>query len=102
MVCLLSKLTADQKLQGYNQILDGMIIEKLVNKQSADITVTKDEVDAQLAKIKAQFPSEDVFESEMKKSGLTMEQFTCKPEALHSPEHVDAGASSGKGHRDRG
>ena len=71
-----SKLTADQKLQGYNQILDGMIIEKLVNKQSADITVSKDEVDAQLAKIKKQFPSEDVFESEMKKSGLTMDKFT--------------------------
>jgi peptidyl-prolyl cis-trans isomerase C len=70
-----SKLTADQKLQGYRQILDGMIIEKLIDKQAASVAVSKDEIDAQLAKIKQQFPSEEVFESEMKKSGLTMAQF---------------------------
>ena len=70
-----ANLTTDQKMQGYNQILDGMIIEKLVDKQAADVKVSQDEVDAQLAKIKQQFPSQDVFESEMKKSGLTMDQF---------------------------
>jgi peptidyl-prolyl cis-trans isomerase C len=71
-----SSLTADQKLQGYNMILDGMIIEKLVDKAAANVKVSQDDLDAQLAKIKAQFPSEQVFESEMKKSGLTMDQFT--------------------------
>lgn len=70
-----ASLTADQKLQGYSQILEGMIIEKLVDKQAADVKVDQAEVDAQLAKIKAQFPSEDVFQSEMKKSGVTMDQF---------------------------
>ena len=70
-----TKLTADQKLQGYRQILDGMIIEKLVDKQAANIQVSSEETDAQLAKIKKQFPSEEVFQSEMKKSGLTMDQF---------------------------
>lgn len=70
-----SNLTADQKLQGYRQILDGMIIERLVDKQAADVKVSQDEVDAQLAKIKKQFPSEEVFESEMNKSGLTMDHF---------------------------
>jgi peptidyl-prolyl cis-trans isomerase C len=68
-------LTADQKLQGYRQILDGMIMEKLVNKQAAAIAVDQTEIDAQLAKIKAQFPSEAVFQAEMQKSGLTMDQF---------------------------
>jgi peptidyl-prolyl cis-trans isomerase C len=68
-------LTADQKLQGYREILSGMIIEKLVDKESANVQVSKEELDAQLAKIKAQFPSEEVFQSEMKKSGLTMDQF---------------------------
>lgn len=71
-----ASLTADQKMQGYAQILDGMIIEKLVDKQAADIKVSQEDIDAQLAKIKKQFPSEEVFESEMKKSGLTMDQFT--------------------------
>ena len=68
-------LTAEQKLQGYNQILDGMIMEKLVNKQAANIAVDETEIDAQLAKIKSQFPSEAVFEAEMKKAGLTIDQF---------------------------
>jgi len=70
-----AQLTADQKLQGYHQILDGMIMEKLVNKQAANIAVDETEIDAQLAKIKSQFPSEDVFAAEMKKAGLTIDQF---------------------------
>jgi peptidyl-prolyl cis-trans isomerase C len=69
-------LTAEQKMQGYRQILDGMIMEKLVDKQAAAVTVDKSEVEAQLTKIKSQFPSEAVFQSEMKKSGLTIDQFT--------------------------
>jgi peptidyl-prolyl cis-trans isomerase C len=69
-------LSADQKMQGYRQILDGMIMERLVDKQAAAIQVDKADVDAQLAKIKSQFPSEDVFLGEMKKSGLTLDQFT--------------------------
>ncbi len=68
-------LTADQKMQGYRQILDGMIMEKLVDKQAAAVKVDQTEIDAQLAKIKSQFPSEEVFQAEMKKSGITMDQF---------------------------
>jgi len=68
-------LTADQKMQGYRQILDGMIMEKLVDKQAAAVKVDQAEIDAQLAKIKSQFPSEEVFQAEMKKSGITMDQF---------------------------
>jgi peptidyl-prolyl cis-trans isomerase C len=69
-------LTSDQKLQGYRQILDGMIMEKLVDKASAGMKVDQAEIDAQLAKIKSQFPSEQVFQDEMKKAGLTAEKFT--------------------------
>ena len=69
-------LSSDQKLQGYRQILDGMIMEKLVDKASAGIKVDQADIDAQLAKIKSQFPSEQVFQDEMKKAGLTAEKFT--------------------------
>jgi len=69
-------LSAEQKMQGYRQILDGMIMEKLVDKQAAAVAVDKSEIEAQMAKIKSQFPSEAVFEAEMKKSGLTIDQFT--------------------------
>ena len=41
-------LTPEQKMQGYCQILDGMIMEKLVNKQAANVPVEKAEVEAQL------------------------------------------------------
>ena len=71
-----SKLTGDQKLQGYHQILDGMIMEKLVDKQAAKIEISKEELAAQLDKIKKQFPTEDLFKSEMQKAGLTIDQFT--------------------------
>ena len=67
-------LTSEQKLQGYREILDALIMKKLVAKQSAAIKVDKAEVDAQLAKIKSQFPSEDVFQAEMKKAGKTLDQ----------------------------
>lgn len=69
-------LSAEQKLQGYRQVLDAMIAEKLVNKQAVSTPVAKEEIDAQVDKIKKQFPSEEVFLGEMKKSGLTLEQFT--------------------------
>jgi peptidyl-prolyl cis-trans isomerase C len=70
-----AQLTPDQKLQGYRQILDGMIMEKLVDKQAASVKVDPSEIDAQFTKIKSQFPSEQVFQDEMKKAGLTPEQF---------------------------
>jgi len=70
-----ASLSADQKLQGYSTILQGMIDDKLLEKQSADIKISQEEVDAQIAKMKQQFPSQEVFESEMKKAGLTMDQF---------------------------
>jgi len=69
-------LTAEQKMQGYRQMLDGMIMDKLVDKQSADVQVSKEEVDAQLAKMRGQFPSEEAFLSEIKKSGMTLDQIT--------------------------
>lgn len=70
-----ASLTADQKLQGYRQILEGMIMEKLVDKQAASIKLDQADIDAQLAKIKGQFPSEEAFQAELKKSGLTIDQF---------------------------
>jgi peptidyl-prolyl cis-trans isomerase C len=70
-----AQLTPDQKLQGYRQILDGMIMEKLVDKQAAALKIDDVEIDAQLAKIKSQFPNEQVFQDEMKKAGLTADQF---------------------------
>jgi len=69
-------LTADQKLQGYHQILDALIMEKLVDKKSTGTDATDAEVSAEIEKIKKQFPTADAFNAELKKSGQTMDQFT--------------------------
>ncbi len=69
-------LTADQKIQGYHQILDALIMEKLVDKKSTGTEVSDAEVHEEIEKIKKQFPTPDAFSAELKKSGQTMDQFT--------------------------
>jgi len=69
-------LTSEQKLEGYRQILDELITEKLVTKAAAGITVPQSEVDAQIAKIKAQFPSDEDFSKQLANVGQSPEQLT--------------------------
>jgi peptidyl-prolyl cis-trans isomerase C len=69
-----SDLTPEQKVEGYRQILDELITEKLVNKAAAGINVPQAEVDAQIAKIKAQFPSDEDFSRQLAQVGQTPEQ----------------------------
>ena len=71
-----SDLTPEQKLEGYRQILDELITEKLVNKAAAGITVPQADVDAQIAKIKAQFPSDEAFSKQLSQVGQTPEQLS--------------------------
>ena len=71
-----SDLTPEQKLEGYRQILDELITEKLVNKAAAGITVPQADVDAQIAKIKAQFPSDEDFSKQLTQVGQTPEQLS--------------------------
>lgn len=65
-----SKLSDDQKLAGYHKLLDDMITEKLLQAKSADIKITDADVDAELEKIKKNFPSEDAFKNQLKQAGL--------------------------------
>ena len=69
-------LTAEQKMEGYRQILDELITEKLVSKASAGITVPQSEIDAQIAKIRAQFPTEEDFSKQLAQVGQTPEQLS--------------------------
>ncbi|MFI0347375.1 MAG: peptidylprolyl isomerase [Chthoniobacterales bacterium] len=79
-----STITADQKLQAYRQILDSLIVEQIVNKKSASVQVSDADVAAQIEKIKKQFPSEEVFNAELKKSGKTMDELTANvKKSLH-------------------
>ncbi|HEX8312073.1 MAG TPA: peptidylprolyl isomerase [Chthoniobacteraceae bacterium] len=62
----------EQKLGAYNMVLEDLIAEKLINKRSADIQITDDEVTATLKRFTGGAPDEQVKE-QIEKSGRTME-----------------------------
>lgn len=67
-------LTADQKLSGYRQILDELIMDKLVAKAASGIEVSDDEVSAEIDKLKKQFPSEEAFNEQLAQAGQSPEK----------------------------
>lgn len=69
-------LSADQKLNGYRQILDELIMDKLVAKAAAGEVVSDEEVNAEIAKLKKQFPTEEAFQAQLKEAGQTPEKLT--------------------------
>ncbi len=69
------ELSAEQKIAGYREILDALIIDKLVGRKASSVEVPDAEVDAEIARVKAQFPSEDVFKAEMAKANETDASF---------------------------
>ena len=69
-------LTAEQKMDAYRQILDDLIIDKLITKAAADVQVDQEEVNAELAKIKTQFPSEEEFAAQLATTGQTPEKLS--------------------------
>jgi peptidyl-prolyl cis-trans isomerase C len=80
-------LTSDQKMEGYRQLLDELITEKLVTKAAAGITVPQSEVDAQIAKIKAQFPSEEDFSKQLAQVGQSPEQLSDTIKKMLQQQH---------------
>lgn len=63
-----------QRLAGYRQILNDMIMEKLVEGKSSDVSVPEDEVSEEMNKIKSQFPSEDAFKQQLERIGESPEE----------------------------
>jgi len=68
-------LTAEQKMAGYREILDELIVDKLVSRKASSVDVSDTDLQAELARVKSQFPSEDVFKAEMTKAGETESSF---------------------------
>jgi len=67
-------LTNEQKLGAYNQLLQELIMDKLVAGAAAGEKVTDADVDAEIAKIKKQFPDEKIFDEQLKQAGQTPEK----------------------------
>ena len=60
-----------QQLGGYTQLLQDLIMDKLVAEAASTEKVSDADVDAELAKIKGQFPDDKAFQEQIAQSGMT-------------------------------
>ncbi|MGA0849609.1 MAG: peptidylprolyl isomerase, partial [Chthoniobacterales bacterium] len=68
-------LTADQKMAGYREILDELIVDKLISRKASSVEIKDADLETEIGRVKSQFPSEDVFKAEMTKAGETESSF---------------------------
>ncbi len=68
-------LSADQKMAGYREILDELIVDKLVSRKASSVEVKDADIDAEIKRVKSQFPSEEVFKAEMAKANENESSF---------------------------
>lgn len=64
-----------QKMVGYREILDELITDKLVSRKASSIEIKDEDLKAEVDRVKGQFPSEEVFKSEIEKAGETEATF---------------------------
>lgn len=67
-------LNPQQQIGGYTQLLQDLIMDKLVAEAAASEKVTDADVDAELAKIKGQFPDDKAFQDQIAQAGMTPEK----------------------------
>ena len=67
-------LDPQQQIGGYTQLLQDLIMDKLVAEASGSEKVTDADVDAELAKIKGQFPDDKAFQDQLAQSGMNPEK----------------------------
>jgi len=67
-------LTPEQKMNGYRQILDELIMDTLVAKAAADEIISDTDINAEIAKLKKQYPTEAAFQAQLKDAGQTPEK----------------------------
>lgn len=68
-------LAPDQKMAGYREILDELIVDKLISRKASSVEIKDADLEAEIKRVKGQFPSEDVFKAEMAKAGETDSSF---------------------------
>jgi serine/threonine protein kinase/parvulin-like peptidyl-prolyl isomerase len=68
-------LTVDQKMAGLREILDELIVDKLVSRKAVFVDIEDADLEAEINRVKGQFPSESDFKAEMAKAGETNASF---------------------------
>lgn len=64
-----------QKMAGYREILDELIVDKLVSRKASSVEIKDADLEAEVGRVKGQFPSEEAFKAEMQKAGETDSSF---------------------------
>ena len=64
-------LNSQQQLGGYTQLLQDLIMDKLVAEAASSEKASDADVDAELAKIKGQFPDDKAFQEQISQAGMT-------------------------------
>jgi peptidyl-prolyl cis-trans isomerase C len=72
----LKDVPAEMRPELYRNVLDGVIVEKLVTQRAAKIEVSDAEVAAELAEFRKQFPDEKVMAEQLAKNGQTPDGMT--------------------------
>lgn len=90
-------LTPEQKIGGYRQILDELIMDKLVAKAAAEVQVTDADVEAEIAKLKKQFPDENAFNEQLKQVGQTPEKLQASMKTMLQQQRWMQEQIKGKG-----
>ena len=67
-------IPAEQKPRLYRMVLDDLIVDRLVSKRSAELKVADPDVEKEIENVKKNFPTEDEFNSQIAKSGLTLDK----------------------------
>lgn len=69
------EIEPEQKMQGYREILDELIVDKLVSRKASSVEIKDADLESEINRVKSQFPSEDAFKAEMQKAGETESSF---------------------------
>ena len=69
------EIEPEQKMEGYREILDELIVDKLVSRKASSVEIKDADLEAELNRVKSQFPNEEVFKAEMQKAGETESSF---------------------------
>lgn len=69
------ELDPAQKMAGYREILDQLIVDKLVARKASSVEIKDADLEKEISQFKAQFPNEDAFNTVMQKEGETETSF---------------------------
>lgn len=69
------ELQPEQKMAGYREILDELIVDKLVSRKASSVEIKDTDLEQEIKQVKGQFPDEKTFMAEMEKAGETETSF---------------------------